>query len=299
MKYAICINKNSFPAADYQTGKNLFDDALQGILALNDGSDKFVFYLDSNKETLFEFIISPELTVQSFIDHHDDPDMQQFLYEAEDQSPALDNLSEEQIGEMAKYQFYRTEYAQCAYPDVYSLAWMISGIMLSIASDASWNNNFIDVSRADADGRPIVDELSIPLRNIASLSTGQFHHSQLHATESLDTMIFPHLITQDCRDWILGLIDENRSIVRDKLRLAKDRGFQGGEPLFKSLQDGVNEIRFNAFTGGAIRILFKHLNNNKYALLYGFIKKSDNEGYDIALKRSKELYKTIEAENSI
>lgn len=41
----------------------------------------------------------------------------------------------------------------------------------------------------------------------------------------------------------------------------------------------IREIRFSAYPGGAIRILFKAAGNTQQAILLGFIKKSDAEGY--------------------
>lgn len=81
-------------------------------------------------------------------------------------------------------------------------------------------------------------------------------------------------------DALLLLEWNNRHRVREKLQLSHQRAFQGGKPLFESLAgtSGFREIRFHAFAGGAIRILFK-THGDQCAILTGFIKKSDNDGY--------------------
>lgn len=296
MEYPICINKNSFPAPTISEGKLLFDDALQGVLALNSGDDRFVFYLDSNKESLFDFSIAQDLTVQLFIDGHDDPDIELFLYEAEDKSPALDHLSDEIVENISQHTFYIPGEAYCDYPDVYSLTWELSGIMLSISTAEVWSNNFIDISMAASDGRFLSsDDIGVRLRNISSQSSGKFHFRELCANEPIEKLIEPHLISEECKAWFLELTEENKNKILDKLRLAKYREFAGGEPLFKSLDngDGIREIRLNAFSGGAIRILFKHLLDKKYVLLYGFIKKTNTEGYVEALRQAKDIYSDL------
>ena len=62
--------------------------------------------------------------------------------------------------------------------------------------------------------------------------------------------------------------------------------------MFKTLinADGIREIRFDAYPGGAIRILFKKI-GEKQAILTGFIKKRRDEGYKQDIAVAKELYK--------
>jgi hypothetical protein len=61
--------------------------------------------------------------------------------------------------------------------------------------------------------------------------------------------------------------------------------------LFDNLEnaDGLREIRISAYPGGAIRILFKALANSRQAILVGFIKKNDNEGYSVNIDKANEL----------
>ena len=83
--------------------------------------------------------------------------------------------------------------------------------------------------------------------------------------------------------------DDLKARIYDKLLLADMKKFQGGKPLFDTLNDadGLREMRFSAVQGGAVRILFGALSGQKYGILVGFIKKSDDEGYTSAIKLAK------------
>ncbi|WP_179959174.1 type II toxin-antitoxin system RelE/ParE family toxin [Pseudoalteromonas rhizosphaerae] len=67
--------------------------------------------------------------------------------------------------------------------------------------------------------------------------------------------------------------------------------FRGNEPLFKLIvgTPGLWEVRFSAFSGGAIRMLYRTY-NNKNILLVGFIKKSDNEGYKQNIQQAEDIF---------
>ncbi|BCA99395.1 hypothetical protein ATCC19606_17310 [Acinetobacter baumannii] len=92
--------------------------------------------------------------------------------------------------------------------------------------------------------------------------------------QDIDELVQPNILSEILKNWYNNdLSRENKHRVLEKLKLACERNFQGGEPLFKSLEDGFREIRFDAHNGGAIRILFKNIKDNSHALLVGFIKK--------------------------
>ena len=292
MDHVICINQNSFPAENPEVGFQLFDDAVQGVLQLQADSDRFLFYLDSNSGCLFDFEIAVDFTYQQFIDRCGDADLALFLSEVEDKSPALDNLSEEQMEDMAAYSFYVLNEAADNYPDVYALAWTVSGFLLSIATHARWDRSEINIARADELGRFVTEILT--LKNISTLNHGIEHYQELNQID-LEKLVSPHFISQHLLSWVSEQTSENKKIIYDKLRLACNRQFQGGEPLFKTLTncDGLREIRTSAYSGGAIRILFKNFDQQKQALLVGFIKHSDNEGYAQATKQANEVYSRL------
>lgn len=283
MDHVICINTNSLPASDAYIGNELFADAIQGVLALNSGSDNFTFYLDCNSGTLNELEISNGYTYQDFIDAEVDQDIKLFLYEIEDKSPALDSLTEEQIEELTEFSYYIPNQPLDENTDVFGLAWMLSGYLLSINTQDKWNQSTIDICRYDENGQFVNEPLM--LRNISSQDHGNTHYQTLNQLD-IRGLIGKHKITDKLLAWFDELSKENQLRVADKLTLSCRRNFQGGKPLFETLEDedGIREIRISAYTGGAIRILFKHLKEEQQAILCGFIKKSNNEGYKAALK---------------
>lgn len=143
MDLIFCINKNSFPAPDKDTGKNLLNDALQGLLQMSDnGNNRYFIYYDSNNDSLLDLVVAENFTYEDFLETSD-VDLQSFLWEIEDKSPALDELSEEQINEMAAYNFYVHNEAMDSYSDVYGLAWVVNGYLLSLATDDRWLSSAI------------------------------------------------------------------------------------------------------------------------------------------------------------
>jgi hypothetical protein len=291
MDHVVCLNQNSFPASDVSQGKALFNDALQGVLALHKGEDRFLFYLDANVGTLFDFEIAPTFTYRSFVDESQDNDLKSFLYEVEDKSPALDCLSSDQIDEMAEYRFYLHGRPADTHPDVYSLAWVLSGYLLSLATEDVWKQSEVVVCRVDAQGQFVNGDFS--LKNIANSKHGQQHASILSSV-NLDAMLDPHHVSDELKRWFDEQNRENQERIVDKLTQAKNRQFDGGEPLFKSLEgtDGLREVRFSAHAGGAVRVIFKAHAEIKY-LLWGFIKKSDDEGYELGIRKAMEIFNTL------
>ncbi|HAV6239100.1 TPA: hypothetical protein JI313_18865, partial [Acinetobacter baumannii] len=252
MDHTICINSNSFPASCLDQGMILFEDAIQGVLQLYRDKDRFFFFLDSNNGGLFDFKISEDLTYEQFIEKCGDNDLQTFLYEIEDKSPALDYLNEEQLDKIVEYKFFVDNEPYHEQPDVFGLAWVISGILLSINTDKCWSNSEVIIRRLDEQtGVPVEDTLS--LKNISTLDHG-IEHFNLMNVQDIDELVQPNILSEILKNWYNNdLSRENKHRVLEKLKLACERNFQGGEPLFKSLEDGFREIRFDAHNGGAIR----------------------------------------------
>src|SRR5690554_298459 len=246
MDLIFCINTNSFPAESQQSGIVLFDDAIQGVLALTaDGQARCQFYYDSNAEPLSALELSKGFTFEDFLDASD-PDLQLFLLEVEDKSPALDALTEDQIEEMAAYSFYQPGQAMDPLPDVYALAWITSGYLLSLATEPKWCNETVNICKADEQGR-FVDDILL-LKNVAQREHGRHHFDQLHSID-LDVILSEHLTSGEFKEWFAKLDADNQKIVAEKLKLAVEKRFQGGKPLFDSLSnsEAVREIRCSAF----------------------------------------------------
>ena len=296
MEHVICLNSNSFPAENKGAAIELFEDALQGILALNGGVDRYaLFHDDQNGGDLNSFQLAQGFSFQEFkdeLENNNDMDLLLFLEEVDDKSPALDHIAEDVFDDIAAFSFYVPGQPLPQFPDVLGLSWFLQAVLLSIPTQEHWNSDQIFIARTE-DGTYVDEQLT--LKNISRLEHGQKIFDDSNAVNILDICQNCH-VTSDFINWYEDLKPENKIRVIDKLKLAVNREFNGGEPLFKTLidADGLREIRFSAYAGGAIRLLFKSLSGGQQAILLGFLKKSNGEGYSSNIDAANELYGEIE-----
>jgi len=294
MEHVICFNTNSFPALTSDDAYRLLLDSIYGVLELNLGGDKFVFCLDSNGPSLSDLSISEDFTYFDFIEKtkNEDMDLYNFLLEVEDKSPVLDTLKDDELDDITEFTFYAKNHAvkENVNNDIYSIAWFLSATLLSINTDEAWRSNKIEICRVLGDGRYIEDEF-LCLNNISSQEHGKSIYESFIKQDDIKDILIEHYFSEELIEWYAELTVENKKRVLDKLTLSCEREFNGGEPLFKNLDNanGLREIRFRAYSGGAIRILFKS-QGDKQAILFGFIKKNNTEGYEHAIEKANELY---------
>ncbi|HZK24000.1 MAG TPA: hypothetical protein VFC74_01285, partial [Oscillospiraceae bacterium] len=169
MDLAICINTNSLPADTVERGKELMKDALAGVLQLIDsGNERVHFYYDSNNEELFDLQLADNYSYEDFVADCGDVDLQAFLYEVEDKSPALDALTEAQLEEVSEYDLYIPNQPLDAQRDIYSLAWVLDGYLLSLATTERWECFEVRANKQGNQGQYVDDFLL--LKNIANES---------------------------------------------------------------------------------------------------------------------------------
>jgi len=296
MDHPIVFNTNSFMNASSEDTISAMTEAMYGVLELNMDEDRFNFYYDSNDGNTYEMLLAEGLTFQDYINSlgETDPDLQLFIYEAEDKSPALDYLTDERIEEWSSYTYYIPGEPALENGDVIGLTWLLSGCLVSLNLCSGFTQSKVNISRADENGKYVSEEV-LYVRNISCREHGVEIYRDFNK-ESLLDICNQVIVSKQLENWFLRQTRENRSRVSDKVKYACEKGFIGGEPLFKKLNDksGMREIRFDAFPGGTIRILYKAAEGVQY-LLDGFIKKNDGEGYGSAIKRAK---KALEELNS-
>ncbi|MBQ4773140.1 hypothetical protein F9U44_16695 [Pectobacterium versatile] len=291
MEHIICINTNSFPAGTRDDAKKMLTDAIEGMLELNEGEDRFTFYLDtSDNISLAEFELGVGYTFEEYTKDlaSSNLDLYAFLLEIEDKSPAIENVSDDVFESISTYSFYVKDSAVDKFCDVFSFAWFMSATLLSLNTDEKWSSESINVCRTES-GEYLPEDLF--LNNISTFEHGKILYNKYNSI-NLDKICGRHYIDKGFRSWFEDLDNDNARRVADKLELACKREFQGGEPLFKNLKNasGIREIRMNAYPGGALRILFKHYKDNLHAILIGFIKKNNSECYDTAIALAEERF---------
>lgn len=294
MEHFICLNTNSFPAESVEMGYTLFEECIQGLLHLNQPGDRFTIYMDDKQKNLMSFEISENFTYENFLAKlldNNDIDIFYFLNELEDKSPALDHIPDDIFTQMAEYIFYIPKHAILENPDTLSLAYFLNATLLSINTAPQWDTSKLAIART-ADGQ--YSDETLYLSNISNREHGREILDQFNGI-SLEAVLGDRIITAQFTEWYDNLQKENQFRVLGKLQLAVEKNFQGGEPLFKSLNDaeGVREIRTSAYPGGAIRILFKPYKKTSHAILIGFIKKNDHEGYKVNIERANTLFNNL------
>ena len=296
MDHSICINPISMPATTIEAAKELLLDACLGVLDLNTGDDRFFFYFDdSDNSRMKDCVIADDGSKFSdFLDQMASYDVDLFLFleEVEDKSPALDFLLDEQIEEIASCNFYIPDTGFETNLDTLGIAYVLEATLLSMNTDECWNSSSVSAARYDDGAKR---EYIFPIKNISKKEHGEEHlleYEKLSQT-TLEDLCPDCSFTAEFKHWLEDLDVVNAKRVRTKLRLASERDFNGGKPLFETLKnncDGLREIRFSAYPGGAIRILFRALSEGNQAILVGFIKKADEEGYDEACPKAIELW---------
>ncbi len=293
----MCLNPNSFPAASAEQAYQLFEDSWQGVLALYQSGDRYLLYLDTlSNDNLYDFCLAESFTYDDFLNRlmmRGERDLYSFLTQLEDKSPALDHLDAETLDDIASYSFYMPDHPVPKHADTFSLAYFLDAILLSINTTPQWANHQVTIARVADDGRYIDEKLA--LHHIATRTHGQQLFQQF-SQDDIKAVCAHAVMTAEFVTWYQALIAENKRRVLDKCKLACERHFQGAKPLFDSLtnSDGIREIRFSAYSGGAIRILFKAMSDTKHAILLGFIKKSNSEGYDENIPKAEKLFRELQ-----
>lgn len=292
MDHNFVLNKYSFPAADKSVGFELMLDAVNGMIAVVADNDRYSLISDGFNTCK----ITSDYTYKDFLDElsESDPDLQIVLLECDDKSPALDILSTTQFDEVASTAYYFHDDAYSKSIDELAYAFIFDATLLSIATSDRWKKSEVLFSTYTEN---VTHSEPAYLRNISSKKHGtELRNCYEEATvKTLSESFSECIFSEDFVNWDSNLQADLKKKVRSKLKLANDKKFQGGEPLFKTLvdADGIREIRFNAVQGGAVRILFDTLSDRKQAVLVGFTKKSDNDGYIEAIDRAKNLLKEI------
>jgi len=293
----LCLNPNSFPAASAEQAYQLFEDSWQGVLALYQSGDRYLLYLDTlSNDNLYDFCLAESFTYDDFLNllmMRGERDLYSFLTQLEDKSPALDHLDAETLDDIASYSFYMPDHPVPKHADTFSLAYFLDAILLSINTTPQWANHQVTIARVADDGRYIDEKLA--LHHIATQTHG-LQLFQQFSQDDIKAVCAQAVMTAEFVTWYQELIAENKRRVLDKCKLACERHFQGAKPLFDSLtnSDGIREIRFSAYSGGAIRILFKAMSDTKHAILLGFIKKSNSEGYDENIPKAEKLFRQLQ-----
>lgn len=295
MDHSFVLNSFSFPASDATEAFALLLGATKGMLAAGEREDRFSLY---SEKPLSDFVIAPQYTYQNFLselsNEKGEEDLHLALLEIIEKTPMIEYLPEDEFIEVASTSYYFPDEGYSGSVDVLAITWALDATLLSIGTSEKWRQLEVEFAKYEegvpSDGVSYLPNVSCPAHG-QELRGRRISARAVRLRDAFDQCKF----TDQFIEWNDALPSGLKDKVYEKLRLAVEKKFQGGEPLFKSLDgaDGIREIRFSSTQGGAVRILFRALQHDSHAVLVGFVKKSNREGYDTAITAAKALLKKM------
>jgi hypothetical protein len=293
MDHTFVFNTSSLPANNPNQAFDLLRSSMKGMLAVGQEGDRYAIYCDG-VPNLGALSIAESYTYNDFLHglvKGGENDLAVALFEIVDKSPMIENITNEVLEQAASSSFYFDDEPYSGSIDFLAVAWELDAVLLSLATSEKWESEQIRFAQytegLPSDGPSYIQNISSEQHGINI--RGQYERIQAAAVGELyHNCVF----SADFNRWNDELPEDLKARVGSKLALASGRNFQGGKPLFDTLDnaDGMREMRFSAVQGGAVRILFGSLSSGKQAVLVGFIKKSDTEGYAEAIKAGKKLW---------
>lgn len=302
MDHNFVFNTLSLPAPDANSAFSLMLDASKGMIAVGGGDDRYTLFADVDGG-LLRAELAPNFTYGDFLDglvEVGEQDLLATLLEIDDKTPMLEFIPAEKIEEIASVSFYFPDEPYEGSIDVLAVAWFLDAAMLSLGTEEKWRANEIQFAEYQAG----VPQPGVSfLHNVSCEAHGRALRDcySSNIEQTIDKLCGTCRFTQVFLDWNDSLPPDLRKRVRIKLQLAESKGFEGGKPLFDTLTnaDGLREMRFGAVQGGAVRILFGALPNDSQAVLLGFVKKSNAEGYDVAVRTATRLWKEMKLDAGV
>jgi hypothetical protein len=293
MDYSLYFNSLSVPAPEVEKAHGLINDAFQGVLDLNQGTDRFFLFADTKNLDDFELAIG--FTYGDFktrLRDENSIDLLSFILEIEDKAPFIDYLSDERFEELSKMTIYMDDVPYNQNMDIFGQALLENGIMFSMATRDLWESHVINFFIL-RDGEYTPDVYSVP--NISRHDHAQFILDK--PEENIQEIFADVLFTEDFTNWYEACKREDKSKIRNIIANCHANDFQMGRPLIDTIRNSefsnMKEIRAgNAHAqSGKIRILFAMDRVRRANILVGFIKHSND--YSDEIKKADSSFKTL------
>jgi len=278
MDYSLFFNHLSLPAGRVDEAYTLLLDAFLAVLELYQDDDRFQLFSEGKNLDIRE--LAHGFTFRDFkntLSDKNEIDLLMFIMEIEDKSPFIDHISGMYIDELFTCIPYLREYPSNESMDIFNLAWLESGIMLSLATHKRWQNYVIEFW-VQIQGK-VKDEK----RDVYNISTREHAKLVLQALEPSIRDVCPDVFfTERFMDWFNECKSEDKNKIKTKLRHCYEHNFLSGRPIIDTLKGSefpnMKEIRVgNEHAGsGKIRILFAQDSNRRVCILVGFIKHSND-----------------------
>jgi hypothetical protein len=301
MVFSLFFNHLSLPASNEDKAYTLLFETFQGVLHLNinQDEDELFIYFDGNN--FDNCTLAENFTYADFktkLDHENELDLLDFIQDIEDKSPFIEYISDERLDELAELTaYFKDRPMGICNMDIFNLAWLENGIMLSLATEKLWQDYTISffLSREGKHEPANCQVYNISKENHADL-----------ILEALKENIYdfcPNVRFDDYFvNWYNECKKEDKNKIKNMLKHCCNNNFQLGRPVIDTLNDPefsqMKEIRVgNAHAqSGKIRLFFAMDSNRKANILIGFIKHSND--YSDYIKIADSLFKSLSG-NSI
>lgn len=296
MDHSFVLNHFSLPIDPQKDAFKVVLSLMQGMIAVGDNDSRYSLFTDTGS-SLRECCFTDGFTFEDFLNRlpsENEHDLQLALAEIDDKTPMLDFIDDQQIEEIASSGYYFSDDGYTQSIDLLAIAWHQDAILLSVPNNERWSAPEILFAKY-TEGIDCNGTLSLP--NVSSKESGEVLHQNFYVTAESPL----HECVNNCEfsteffEWFNALPLDLRHRIRSKLLLADSKAFQGGEPLFKTLDDadGMRELRFSAVQGGAVRILFGQLPIGLQGIFIGWVKKDDADGYASNIRTANKVWQEM------
>ena len=289
MDYSLFFNHLSLLAASEEEAYLLLNNSFQGVLNLNKSGDRFFLYFDG--ESLDDCKLSENFTYGDFKNKlsDDDRELRLFIYQMEDKSPMIDNLSEQLTEELSQISSYFPNRPYDDNLDIFTIAWLQQGIMLSLATKDFWNTPIIKfLASKEKTDKPIQYEV---------YNISQEEHAKFILEKKFFDYCSDTIFTDNFKSWYEESKQEDKNKIKGIITHCYNNEFILGRPIIDTIKNSsfsnMKEIRVGNPHGqrGKIRILFAMTPNKQPAILHGFIKHSND--YTEHIEKADKLFKDL------
>lgn len=291
---AYCYNKLSFNSSiskDYAF--RMLTNALQGIAYYNRKikSSGYIYFADND---IKDMCLCTNYSYLEYLKELEDKDkdLYEMILGMEDRAPYLNYITDE--NSIYKYNgccIDGYETGNLSDLDLLLFAYISDSILISMNTHEIWNNNSVDID-VFKDNIPN----KVTLYNISCKGHGKELYQITLQLPKIDDIVYMPQFQSFFEKALINEDSRKRNII-NSIRKASLYNFNMANNLIKPISGShimLYELKCDhKSSGGTGRILF-YKSNPKIYFLLGWIKKSNDDGYEQYIKQAQDIVKSIE-----
>lgn len=293
MDFELFYNHFSAPLPTRDSAYSQLTAAIRDALFLNKtGDDRITLSYDLSNINMHT--LADNYYYSDYIDdlrNNGENDLMLTLLEMVDKAPLLNNLSDEDVDFLASSMIYVSGISYDRSMDLFGIAFVKNGIVLSLPSNPAWVEPSIAFSIFSAEQTAAINYL---LRNISqpghSVTILNGLAPQISLAEQFPTIRFEN----DIIAWFITLPHDDKVKISNAIQHCLCASFEIGRPLVDTIHGSrianLKELRAGNHSqdSGKLRILFLRDENRNVHFLTGFVKYSND--YSIPISRAEAIY---------